>query len=148
MKPEDLEIGKLYWMQINNCEAIMMPQDLTTVIGQNFSVLPAYEFKVYATTNSKWTDLFSTISLNSLRITFFSGSVNFVDGLEKTLLKNGFNLHRGKKDPRFLSISKKSIVFSLYKFLYNNSKISLDRKRVIFEQWIQRVLDAGKSSAK
>lgn len=64
-----------------------------------------------------------------LSVTFYSGSVKFIDGLQKSLNKNGLIFNRGKKNTRFLYARKKDLIISIYSFLYKRSKIYLERKK-------------------
>ncbi len=75
---------------------------------------------------------------NCARLTFYSGSICFVDGLEKALLDEGFTLNRGKKNPRFLTANRRDLLYSLYRYLYAYSKIWLERKRDLFIEYIAK----------
>lgn len=73
-----------------------------------------------------------------LSITFYSGSVKFIDGLQKSLNKSRLVLNRGKKNPRFLSTRKKDLIIAIYKFLYRYSRTYLERKKNRFINYFKK----------
>ena len=67
------------------------------------------------------------------RITFYSGSIKFIDGLARFLNESGLQVFTRHKDRRFLNISNRSGVQSMRKFLYARATIYLDRKKAKFD---------------
>lgn len=67
------------------------------------------------------------------RVTFYSGSINFIDSLEKYLLKCKIPGFKRYKNRRFLVCSNTEGVKAIYNFLYNNSSVHLDRKKHKFD---------------
>lgn len=62
------------------------------------------------------------------RLTFYSGSLTFMDTLQEKLERQGLFLSRGKSHPRFLKTSKQSLVRAIFDFMYDGSEIHMERK--------------------
>lgn len=66
------------------------------------------------------------------RVTFFSGSVKFIDGLEKYFEQAGLSGFARYKDSRFLVCSNKKGVDKIEEFMYEKASIFIERKRTKF----------------
>lgn len=74
------------------------------------------------------------------RAIFYSGSLLFIDDIEKILLKQKIYFNRGKKDKRFLTINRMDDLLKLYYFLYKDSTVKLDRKYKKFFIFINKII--------
>ena len=72
----------------------------------------------------------------TITVTFYSGSVEFIDGVEKIIKSANISCRRGIKDRRFLWVSKKAELPKIFNYLYRGSVVKLDRKYDKFKKFL------------
>ena len=67
------------------------------------------------------------------KITIYSGSPSFIEGLKKHFDKNDIN-YRMERQGRMINICRKLEIHKFYKYIYRNNKICLERKKNKFKE--------------